>query len=101
MLEHRHVMEKMLGRKLVSGENVHHLDGQRARNDPANLELWNKAQPCGQRPADKVAFAIQMMELYPDEARAAGYALTKLPNRRADAARLVGAPFIHGLFSGA
>ncbi len=37
--EHRDVMEKMLGRKLDSSEQVHHRDGNRQNNDPSNLEL--------------------------------------------------------------
>lgn len=50
--EHRHVMEQVLGRKLVKGESVHHVDGDRTNNDPDNLELWVKYQPYGQRGRD-------------------------------------------------
>ncbi len=39
IFEHRHVMEKMLGRKLFFGETVHHGPGGRTDNRPKNLEL--------------------------------------------------------------
>lgn len=35
--EHRYVMEQKLGRKLLPGEEVHHIDGDKANNDPNNL----------------------------------------------------------------
>lgn len=37
---HRLVMEKKLGRQLLTGEVVHHRDGDPANNDPENLELF-------------------------------------------------------------
>lgn len=61
-------MEAMLGRPLVRKETVHHKNGKRNDNRPENLELWTKAQPAGQRVADKVAFALEMLSLYaPDQ----------------------------------
>ena len=40
VLEHRLVMEKMLGRYLETHEVVHHLDGDPGNNAPENLELF-------------------------------------------------------------
>src|SRR2546428_9821753 len=41
MLEHRSVMERILGRELLSTESVHHKNGDRLGNRPDNLELWD------------------------------------------------------------
>lgn len=38
-LEHRHIMEGIIGRTLSPIEIVHHKDGNPQNNDPANLEL--------------------------------------------------------------
>lgn len=62
--EHRQVMETQLGRALLPGENVHHVNGDKADNHPENLELWVTAQPSGQRPDDLLAFAYEMIERY-------------------------------------
>jgi hypothetical protein len=37
---HRVVMEEKLGRKLVQGEIVHHIDGDKRNNHPKNLMLF-------------------------------------------------------------
>ncbi len=50
-------MEQALGRPLRDGENVHHLNGQRADNRLENLELWYDKQPKGQRVHDKREWA--------------------------------------------
>ena len=40
-LEHRVVAEKMLGRQLVDGEVVHHIDANKRNNDPSNLQIFS------------------------------------------------------------
>jgi hypothetical protein len=62
--EHRIIMEKMLGRWLLPGENIHHRDGNRSNNAPDNLELWVRPQPSGISVHDSIA---QMVDRYPSQ----------------------------------
>lgn len=78
VLEHRHVMEQHLGRPLRKGETVHHKFGNRQDNVPERLELWVKNHGPGQRVSDQIAFAIEILRLYPEFGREAGVELVDL-----------------------
>ncbi len=57
ILEHRLVMEQIIGRPLRRFEEPHHKNGIRNDNTPGNLELWVKwRQPNGQRLTDLIEF---------------------------------------------
>lgn len=44
MAEHRYVMEKVLGRKLLPSEVVHHIDLDKQNNDPSNLMVVSRSE---------------------------------------------------------
>ncbi len=58
-LEHRHVMEQILGRPLLRNESAHHKNLDRSDNRGENLELWFVPQPSGSRVSDLIAYVVE------------------------------------------
>lgn len=64
IFEHVLVMEKIIGRKLLEGETVHHKNGIRTDNRPENLELWASKHSSGQRVRDLLIWAREIIIRY-------------------------------------
>jgi hypothetical protein len=66
VFEHILMAEELLGRYLLKGESVHHINGVRDDNRPENLELWTRPQPSGIRVSDAIAWARSIYDRYVD-----------------------------------
>lgn len=53
ILEHRFVMEKVLGRYLLTDEHVDHIDQDKTNNDPSNLQIMSPTDHSRKTNADK------------------------------------------------
>ena len=63
VFEHRHVMQKEVGRELTANETVHHLNGDRRDNRIANLQLYagrhqKGVATCDRIPGEKIHFQV-------------------------------------------
>lgn len=61
VFEHREVMERHLGRKLLSRETVHHKNKNRLDNRIENLELWSGRHGKGGRLSERLTDAFRLL----------------------------------------
>lgn len=64
MFYHRYVWEQYHNIKLLPQQNIHHINGDRSDNRIENLEIWDTSQPKGQRVADKLRWALEIIGRY-------------------------------------
>lgn len=64
VFEHILVVERRIGRHLLEGENVHHINGVKDDNRSENLELWTRPQPSGVRAKDALEWARRVIRDY-------------------------------------
>jgi hypothetical protein len=65
ILEHRYVMERMLGRPMTREETVHHKNGQRTDNRPENLDLRSSRHGPGGDVSAMIRWAHEFIARYP------------------------------------
>ena len=66
-LQHRHKMEKELGRPLEKYETVHHKNTVKHDNDIKNLELWSHSHLPGGRVEDRINYYVEQIYLYAND----------------------------------
>lgn len=68
--QHRFVAEGILGRPLLPTEDVHHIDGDKANNNPSNLEIIDHAEHTRRSNASRVYARGYKMNLSVEEREA-------------------------------
>jgi hypothetical protein len=82
--EHRVVAEQMLGRALMPGEIVHHIDGDKHNNNPSNLQVMTQDHHLREHLApDAAPIEWQGRSMYPkDWAQEFGISVQRFYGRR-------------------
>lgn len=63
-LQHRMIMESILGRPLYAHERVKHINGNKADNRVENLLLTSSLKPKSNSVEDKIAWAKEFLAVY-------------------------------------